>query len=88
MAEFPSGTFGFVPDWLPDLVGRCVMLAALIEVKVDAIVMNLSGEAQATHAGGNVDASLGRARKLVLKRIPETDQDQFLDLLARTGEAL
>lgn len=47
------------PDWLPALIGRVVIVAALTEGKVDALLMNLSGRAQNTYAGkpvnGNID---------------------------------
>ncbi len=60
--------FGFVPDWLPTLIGRVVMLAALTEGKVDALLMNLSGRLQSTYAGkpanGNLELCRMHLRKL------------------------
>ncbi|MCX2746258.1 hypothetical protein OOZ51_00325 [Arthrobacter sp. MI7-26] len=49
----PDNMFGDVPEEFPGLVGRVVMMAALVELKVGHLLMNLpkGGETQATHAG-------------------------------------
>jgi hypothetical protein len=65
---FPPDMFGFVPYWLPTLIGKVVMVAALVEGKVDALLMNLSGRLQNTYAGkpvnGNIELCRTRLRGL------------------------
>lgn len=71
--------FGFVPGWLPDLVGRVVMVAALVEGKVDALLMNLSAELQSTHAGKPVLSNI----RTIRARLDQIEA-QFPDLAEST----
>lgn len=58
--------FGFVPGWLPNIIGRIVMVAALVEGKVDSLLMNLSGRLQNTYAGKPVGGNIDLCRKALV----------------------
>jgi hypothetical protein len=89
--------FGALPDWLPPAIGEVVIVAGLLESRIDALVMSLSEEAQGAHPGKN----MGDAIKLSRKRLRELQTvdpglaesvDQLLtdieSALARRNEAV
>ena len=73
---FPQGMFGYVPDWLPTIIGRTVMVAALVEGKVDSLLMNLSGRLQNTYAGKPVGGNVDLCRKALVTL--EDDNPEFV----------
>lgn len=49
--EIPDGLFGFVPEALPRLIGKVVMLAALLETKIEALASQVDNHPQAFFGG-------------------------------------
>jgi hypothetical protein len=60
--EFAANMFGYVPDWLPAMIGKVVMVAALVEGKVDGLLMNLDSGFQNIHAGKPVMSNIRTCR--------------------------
>lgn len=82
--------FGFVPPWLPSAVGAIVMTAAVLESKIDSLLMNLDVAPQPTFAGSPAKANLERCRKRLEAAQPSNRQfaERTLALLDRVQAAL
>ncbi|MCU1418179.1 MAG: hypothetical protein JWP32_2353 [Schumannella sp.] len=76
--EFPEGLFGYVPPWLPQVIGRIVMVASLLETRTGALLMNLSRSPQSRYAGKPVSTIIDEARN----RLGKLDVDHS-DTVAR-----
>ncbi|WP_284990860.1 MULTISPECIES: hypothetical protein [unclassified Arthrobacter] len=64
----PDNMFGYDLGEFPALVGRVVMVAAVVELKLEFLVMSLSGESQEAHAGKSAKASIDLCIKLLKSR--------------------
>jgi hypothetical protein len=69
--EFPMGMFGAVPSQLPTLIGKVVMLAALLETKVEALTSNLDNLTQDNYAGQGFAVN----ERTIRKRLKHYQQD-------------
>lgn len=71
----PEGIFGAMSPELPALLGRIVMLAALLETKVEAVVSSIGTGTQDVYAGEPVRNNLQLAIKL-LALYKSTEQER------------
>jgi hypothetical protein len=71
--EIPQGLFGFVPEALPRLIGKVVMLAALLETKIEALASQLDNHPQAFFGGRGPGANseIIRARLPLYQSTPD-----------------
>lgn len=75
--EFPDDFFGRVRPELADLIGKVVMLAALLELKVEELVSTVSWEGtQGKHAAVGFSRNLETLRKR-LKRYDRNEQEKL-----------
>ncbi|GAA3734805.1 hypothetical protein GCM10022239_08670 [Leifsonia bigeumensis] len=49
--QIPEGIFGYVPPRLPTLIGKVVMLAALLETKIEGLTSSVDNATQDVHGG-------------------------------------
>ncbi len=61
--EIPDGLFGFVPEALPRLIGKVVMLAALLETKIEALASQVDDHPQAFFGGRGPGANSDTIRE-------------------------
>ena len=59
----PEGLFGFVPVALPTLIGKVVMLAALLETKIEALASQVDNHPQAFFGGRGPGANSDTIRE-------------------------
>lgn len=90
----PHNMFGYELGEFPALVGRVVMVAAVVELKLEFLVMGLSGEPQEAHAGKSAKTSVDLCIKLLKSRRadfpdePTAFADQAVTLLKDVEVAL
>ncbi len=59
----PEGIFGPVPPRLPTLIGKVVMLAALLEAKIEALTSSVHNATQDAHGGRGFAANSATIRE-------------------------
>ncbi|MDQ0030162.1 hypothetical protein [Arthrobacter bambusae] len=64
----PDNMFRYELGEFPALVGRVVMVAAVVEMKLEHLVMSLSGQPQEAHAGKGAGSSVKLCRRLLRAR--------------------
>ena len=88
----PEGIFGYVPTMLPTLIGKVVMLAALLETKVEGLASSLDNATQDVHGGQGfaVNSTTIRRRLASYESNPveATFSDEVRELLVDIEAAL
>jgi hypothetical protein len=69
-----QSAFGYIPPWLPERIGVVAIVAALVESRLDDLLMGLSGELQDRYAGESLGSHLRETRhrlKAIQREFPE-----------------
>ena len=80
----PESIFGTLDPELPALIGRIVILSALIESKVDSLASSLSREFQDVTAGRPFAVNLNACRTSLEQLAKDPTREKYIDTTATT----